>query len=197
MNTNLERQGSPAGFTLVEMMISISIFSVMAGGLLLGSSVIQKSFGASRYHVVAQAQQMRLMDWMALDLRRALSVTPGATGDSLTLTIPDYYVTDPDTGKQAPREPVLKSGLATYGGDPITVSYFKRGDTIYRQEGIPETALATDVKDFTMNFQDSGRSVSASITFAPKFAFSGQASPEARKGTALFTTTLLRNKRQN
>nr|MDQ3622347.1 hypothetical protein [Verrucomicrobiota bacterium] len=131
---------------------------------------------------------------MALDLRRALSVTPSV--DSLTLTIPDYYVTDPDTGKQTPREPAMKSGLATYG-DPITVSYFKRGNTIYRQEGVPETALATDVEDFTMNFEDSGRSIFASITFAPKFAVSGQASAEARKGTAVFITTLLRNKHRN
>ncbi|MDQ3624069.1 MAG: prepilin-type N-terminal cleavage/methylation domain-containing protein [Verrucomicrobiota bacterium] len=195
MNIHFKRQGLQAGFTLVELMMTISIFSVMAGGLLVGSIVIQKSFSASRYHVVAQAQQMRLMDWIALDLRRALSVTP--TADSLTLTIPDYYVTDPSTGEQTPREPAMKSGLASYGGDPITVRYFKGGDTIYRQEGISETALATDVENFTMKFQDSGRSISASITFAPKFAFSGPASNEARNGTAVFTTTLLRNKRQN
>ncbi|MDQ3623638.1 MAG: prepilin-type N-terminal cleavage/methylation domain-containing protein [Verrucomicrobiota bacterium] len=195
MKTHFEKQQWQSGMTLLELMISTSVFSLMAGGLFSGSMAMEKSFRASRYHVVAQSQQMRLMDWIALDLRRALSVTPSV--DSLTLTIPDYYVADPVTGAQTPRDPGIDSGSAIYGGDPITVRYFKRGNTIYRQEGVRETVLATDVEDFTMAFQDAGRSISASVTFVPKFQFSEQPSASARDGTAAFTTTLLRNKRQN
>jgi len=72
------RTGS-AGFTLVELLIATGISGVIGAALLTGSVIMQKSFAASRHHIDAQAEQLRLIDYMGLDLRRALKVTVTAT----------------------------------------------------------------------------------------------------------------------
>jgi type II secretory pathway pseudopilin PulG len=178
-----------AGWTLAELMVAMAISSLLCGALIAGSLSLQKSFVASRHHILAQAEQMRLMDYMNLDLRRALSVSTGS--GRLTVTIPDYY----DSFGQ-PRDPEVKGGLAVYGPSPKTITYYKDGEVIYRSEGASRIALATDVSDFQLTFLDLGQSIQVSVTFIPRFQFSTKNQPNARDGTATFATTLLRNKRQ-
>src|SRR5688572_18908860 len=102
-----------SAWTLAELMVAMAISSLLCAALITGSIAIQKSFMASRHHVLAQAEQMRLMDYMNLDLRRALSVS--TTSTTLTVTIPDYY----DSSGQ-PRDPQITKGLAAYGPSPKT-----------------------------------------------------------------------------
>lgn len=190
MNTaSLQRSRSIAAWTLSELMVAVTISSLLCGGLITGSILLQKSFVASRYHILAQAQQMRLTDYMDLDLRRALSVS---TVGGLTMTIPDYY---DSTGK--PRDPVIRNGAAIYGPATKTIRYYQEGATIYRAEGASTTALASDVSDFKLAFQDLGQSIQVSVTFVPKFQFSTKNRESVRDGTAIFSTILLRNKRQS
>lgn len=179
-----------AAWTLAEIMVAMSISSLLCAGLIAGSIALQKSFLAARHHILAQAEQMRLTDFMNLDLRRALSVSTGA--GRLTMTIPDYY----DSAGE-PRDPQIKNGMAVYGPSAKTVTYYKEGATIYRMDGGLPVALATDVQDFQLTFLDLGQSIQVSITFIPKFQFSTNRQSTARDGTATFTTTLLRNKRQS
>lgn len=174
---------------MAELLIALAIASLLSAGLTVGAVTTQKSFIASRYHMDAQAQQMRLMDYMNLDLRRALTVS--TQFGRLTLTIPDYY----DSIGQA-RDPAIKGGLAVYGSATRTVSYYKQGSTVFRGEGDTLVALATDVEDFQMTFQDLGQSIRVSVTFLPKFQFDSKKWETMRSGTTSYTTTLLRNKRQ-
>ena len=190
MNRTIHHCGSSLrGWTMAELLIALAIASLLSAGLTVGAVTTQKSFIASRYHMDAQAQQMRLMDYMNLDLRRALTVSTEFA--RLTLTIPDYY----DSIGQ-PRDPVIKSGLAVYGSATRTVSYYKEGSTVFRAEGDTLVALATDVEDFQMTFQDLGQSIRVSVTFLPKFQFDSKKWEAMRSGTTSYTTTLLRNKRQ-
>jgi type II secretory pathway pseudopilin PulG len=180
---------SLGAWTLAELMVAMAISSLLCAALITGTISLQKSFIASRHHILAQSEQMRLIDYMNLDLRRALSVTTGT--DRLTVTIPDYY----DSFGE-PRDPEIKGGMAVYGPSPKTITYFKQGETIYRQEGATLTPLATDVSDFQLTFKDLKQSIQVSITFIPKYQFSTKTQGSARDGTATYTTTLLRNKRQ-
>jgi type II secretory pathway pseudopilin PulG len=179
-----------AAFTLAELMVAMSITGLLCGALITGSISLQKSFAASRHHVLAQAEQMRLMDYMNLDLRRALSVS--TTTDRLTLTIPDFY----DSSEQ-PRDPYIKDGRVIYGPVPKTIVYYKEGGVIYRSEGASLLPLAKNVSDFQLTFLDLGQSIQVSVTFIPRFQFSTANRPNAREGTATFATTLLRNKRES
>jgi prepilin-type N-terminal cleavage/methylation domain-containing protein len=178
------------GWTLAELLVAMAISSVLSLGLVTGAVAVQKSFAASRHHIDAQAQQMLLMDYMTRDLRQALTVV--VTGSRLTLTLPDYL----NTSGQ-PRDPHISNGLAVYGPTPRTVSYYQLGTVIYRSEGANLVSLARDVADFQLAFQQSGQSVTASLTFLPKFQFSETNRESVRAGTATYTTTLLRNKRSN
>ncbi len=187
MKTFTETQRT--GWTLTELLVAMAVASVMTAGLVTGAVTIQRSFAASRHHVESQAQQMRLMDFMGLDLRRALTV--GTADGGLQITIPDYY----DAEGEA-RDPQITRGLATYGAAPIAISYRKDGTTIYRTEGTAVTALASDVSEFQLTFLNSGQSIQVGVTFLPKFQFSGNRNKEnVRLGTATYTNTLLRNKR--
>lgn len=179
------------GWTMAELLVAMAITSLLSAGLAVGAITIQKSFIASRYHMEAQAQQMRLMDSMNLDLRRALTVT--ADPGRLSMTIPDYY-----DSQGLPRDPEIKNGRAVYGTTSRTIRYHKDGSTIYRNDGGFDQALATDVSDFQLAFLDLGQSIRVSVTFLPKYQFfQAQKWESMRAGTASFATTLLRNKRQN
>jgi len=179
-----------SGWTLTELLVAMAIASLMTAGLTMGAITIQRSFVASRHHVDAQAQQMRLMDFMGLDLRRALTVA--AANGQLTLTIPNYYETN-----GVPRDPHIEGSRAAYGPTPISISYYKSGSTISRREGTAVTPLATNVADFQLSFLDSGQSIQVGVTFLPKFQFAGKNKESVRLGTASYSNTLLRNKRQN
>ena len=64
-----------------------------------------------------------------------------------------------------------------------------------RLNGKDET-LATDVNQFIMDFTDGGeQAISVSVSFVPRYQFSGLGAQSLRDGTATYATTLLRNKR--
>ena len=134
---------------------------------------------------------MRISDYLALDLRRALSLQ-AATNDT-TIYIPSYY-----DGNGNPQTPTLDgNGGVYYGaaGSSVMIHYYLSGGTIYRQQGSGRPiALAVNVQDFTFNVTDLGKVVSTQITFNPTFT-SGRASADATAATAFYNLTLLRNTR--
>lgn len=177
-----------AAWTLTELMVAMSISTMLSAGLITAVISLQKSFLASRHHILSQSEQMLLLDYMGLDLRRALTVATSST--ELTITIPDYYKTD-----GTPRDPEIRGSQAAYGTTPRTIRYYKTGATIFRSEAGTAKALATNVSDFVMTFENVGQSINVSVTFLPKFHLSGGSAAAIRASTTTFTSTLLRNKR--
>jgi len=132
---------------------------------------------------------MRISDYLALDLRRALTIQTAQNDTSIY--IPAYY--DANGNPQAPA--VDQNGDVYYGtnGSSVRLHYYLSGSTIYRQQDsrtpIP---VAENVKDFLFNVTDLGKVVTTKITFNPTFVSSG-ASTNAIEATAFYNTTLLRN----
>jgi type II secretory pathway component PulJ len=179
------------GFSLSEMMISTLIFAAISMGLLLGFVALERNYAASSDFALNHADQMRISDYLALDLRRALSLH--AASNDTTIYIPSYY--DPNGN---PTTPALDGqGGVYYGavGSSVMVHYYLSGGTIYRQQdsGRP-IALAVNVQDFVFNVTDQGKVVSTRITFNPTFVL-GRASADATPATAFNNVTLLRNTR--
>jgi type II secretory pathway component PulJ len=184
------------GFLLAEMMISTILFAAISIGLLMGFTALQRNYTATSDFALNHADQMRISDYLALDLRRALALN--AAQNDTTIYIPSYY---DNTGQ--PQTPTLDGhGGIYYGaaGSSVSVHYYLSGGTIYRQQngGWPASqtpvALAVNVQDFIFNIIDSGKVVSTRITFNPTFT-SGRASADATAATAFYNTTLLRNTR--
>ena len=182
---------SRGGYALSELIVASSIFCSISIGLLMGFTALERNYAATTDFAQNHADEMRISDYMAMDLRRAIAVQ--AAENNTTIYIPSYYDT---TGN--PQTPTLDGeGGVYYGtsGSSITVHYYLMAGTIYRQQdSATPTPLAVNVQDFVFDVTDSGKVVTTRITFNPTFNSAG-ASANATTATAFYNTTLLRNSR--
>jgi type II secretory pathway component PulJ len=179
------------GYLISELLVSSSIFCSISIGLLMGFTALERNYAATTDFSANHADEMRISDYMALDLRRAIAIQ--AAENDTTVFIPAYY---DQTG--SPRTPTLDGeGGVYYGasGSSVTVRYYLMAGTIYRQQDTAAAMpLAVNVQDFVFDVTDAGKVVTTRITFKPTFN-SGGASTAATTATAFYNTTLLRNSR--
>jgi len=182
---------SRSGYALVELIVASMIFCSISLGLLMGFTALERNYAATTDFTQNHADEMRISDYMAMDLRRAIAVQ--AARNDTTIYIPGYYDA---TG--APQTPTLDGeGGVIYGasGSSVMVHYYLMAGTIYRQQATgPALPLAVNVQDFVFDVTDAGKVVTTHITFNPTFNSAG-ASSAATAATAFYNTTLLRNSR--
>ncbi len=189
------RQKARTGFTLVEMIVSVGCGSLILAALMAASVGLQRSFAAVEGYSMAEGNQLRVLDYIAMDCRRALSAT--VTSNKLTLTVPTYYQSN-----GTPYDPTFNStiGAVQYNGGPTyTIQYSQGGSTFVRTvgptatwpTGSTATTIATNVSGFTVTEQDLNSTVSCTITFSPSFTDSPDAGRIA--GTTVYSNTFLRN----
>ena len=179
------------GYALSELIVAASIFLSISLGLLMGFTSLQRNYAATTDFSLNHADEMRISDYMAMDLRRAIAVQ--AARNDTTIYIPAYY--DPSGNPQTPT--LDGQGGVLYGasGSSVRVHYYLMAGTIYRQQdSAPALPLAVNVQDFIFDVSDAGKVVTTRITFNPTFNSSG-ASSAATTATAFYNTTLLRNSR--
>lgn len=180
-----------SGFSLTELVISTAIFSIVSVGLLMGFTSLERSYSATTAFTVNHADQLRISDYLATDLRRAIAVE--AAQNDTSIYIPSYY--DTNGAVQTPN--LDGKGGVYYGtkGTSVKVRYYLAAGCIYRQQGSANpVTLADNVQGFTFDVTDTGKVVKTRITFNPRFT-SGGASQAATTATAFYNTTLLRNTR--
>ena len=189
----MKRSPSIAGFVLSEVMFSTIIFAAISLGPILGFIALERNYAATTDFATNHADEMRISDYLALDLRRATAIT--ATHNDTRIWIPRYYASDGSV-----QTPTLDNEGNVYYGDPgssVQIHYYLSGGTIYRQmDSATPTALAVNVQDFVFDVTDAGKVVSTRITFNPTFR-AGVASADATAATAFYNTTLLRNARSD
>ena len=118
-NKRLSSDKAVAGFLLSEMMISTLIFASISLGLLMGFTALERNYSASSDFALNHADQMRISDYLALDLRRALALQ--AARNDTTIFIPNYY-----DASGNPQTPALNgNGGVYYGaaGSSVICSY--------------------------------------------------------------------------
>jgi type II secretory pathway component PulJ len=185
--------GATGGFGLSEMMFSTIIFAAISLGLILGFISLERNYAATTDFATNHADEMRISDYLAMDLRRALAVQ--AIHNDTRIWIPRFYGAD-----NLPLTPTLDGEGNVYYGDPgssVQIHYYLSGGTIYRQQdSLTPTPLAVNVQDFVFDVTDAGKVVSTRITFNPTFR-AGVASADATAATAFYNVTLLRNARSD
>ena len=180
-----------AGTTLVEMIFAVAIGCTVLGALLTSLAYIFRNDAAVTAYSTAEGNQMRISDYIAFDVRRALSVN--VTNDVLTITVPDYYNDGgviPAAGT-VPQDPVLVNGSVTYGTQPVTITYYQQGSNFYRTVNGAPTVIAGDVADFSVTAESAGHAISCTTTFSPSFTFNPSAGAIA--ATSVFTNVYPRN----
>jgi len=198
-----------AGFTLSELLVSVSISSIVLAAAVASSISLQKSFSAVDNYFATHMQQVRIVDYLSRDVNRGLSVITSVDLQTLTVDVPNYIIQAGDSEALAnpsligtPRTPTVaytSSGLQiNYGASTSTVVYSLSNSSILRTENGAVTTIASSTDQLIPQTTDvelaNTEYTSTAVTFMPTFTMAG--SPAARAGTSLYGTAYLRNKRR-
>lgn len=163
------RDGAPSGFTLAEVMISLTVLSVVLAAAVTGTTAVQRSFATAEGYSVGQ---LAAVDYLTLDLRRSTSYSFTIQGNKLrlplNLTLPQYYGTDGRTSLPAQRTKVTETNRKKkkkhrvvearfyyhYGSMDVTVpvQYYLSNGILFRKEGtLPAREVGRGIKNVTFS----------------------------------------------
>jgi Tfp pilus assembly protein PilW len=181
------------GLTLVEMMMSVGCGAFILAAVVVAGVAMQRSYAAVEAYSTAEADQLRVLDYIAMDARRAIAVC--VSNGVLTLTLPTYYssVTNTATANTPSVANVTVTACdgstvtpLTYysSGGIVTINYQQTGTNFTREVVVKNssgtvtsdvtTAIAKNVASFTVNGSiinngAQANSLSCSIMFFPTF----------------------------
>jgi hypothetical protein len=194
----MKRLTKPFAFTVPELMIAAAVGSLALVAAVSAALSMQRCIVAGEEFAADKSEQTRLSDYLALDLRRAISIQGAVPADNvlLTVTLPNYYDADGN-----PRTPtIIKTAdmtyLAQYDPNPVTIVYRKVNSIITRTEGAGEAVvIANNVEDFECPIDPIGTEKVArtKVTFLPSFQRNGTVSAATRAATTVYSTVRLRN----
>ncbi len=105
------------GFTLIEMMLAVSIGSLMLAATVAASICLQRSFSAVDNYFASHLQQVRIIDYLSRDVRRSYIVTTSTDLRTVTCIIPNYLV---DNGSNQPTRATPTLSLV---GNKVVANY--------------------------------------------------------------------------
>jgi prepilin-type N-terminal cleavage/methylation domain-containing protein len=198
-----------AGFTLSEMLVSLSLSSIILAAAITSGVTLQKSFAAVDNYFSTQMQQIRIIDYLNRDVKRGLIVTTSVDLQSVTMNLPNYIIQSGDSEAIAnsslvgtPRTPTVaytSSGWqVNYSPSTTTVVYSISGSSILRTEDGVVTTIASSTDQLVPQSTDvelaNTECANTSVTFLP--IFSSGSAVASRTGTSMYATAYLRNKRR-
>lgn len=159
---NYSREKS--AFTLPEMLAAMGVFILFAGTLLTTWTALQTTAVNTSAYAQRQNDEMRIVDYVRRDIRRASNVeiyngatlvTGTAFGTELRLTIPDYYADsreeDNAIGTTTVNAPAVVSGVVSYGAN-LTVRYYVSNGAAIRDEAGTLRTLGDSRGAFVLSF---------------------------------------------
>jgi prepilin-type N-terminal cleavage/methylation domain-containing protein len=116
-------------FTIAEVVVAMAIGSLILGAIFLSFISLQKSFVGSSQYATNVTASARLLDYLSMDLRRALRVNQGVAtmpnplrgagvryvitdANILSITVPDYYANNASSNS------AYRTARYPYPGDP-------------------------------------------------------------------------------
>src|SRR5437879_9129394 len=88
----LTHNSHQSGFTLAEILTAMAIAVVIFAAIITASLAMQKSFNAVDHYFATHIQQVRIIDYLNRDVKRALICTTSVNKQTITLTIPKYII---------------------------------------------------------------------------------------------------------
>ena len=145
-----------SGFTLAEMMMSVGCGSLILAAVVTAGVALQRSYAAVELYSTTEGDQLRVLDYIAMDCRRATSGqlvtstgtlttpavdegswingtwTPDPSGPTtLLLSLPVYYNS---SSSNAAYQPTLATGgVLSYGSGSVTIIYQRSGSNFTRE----------------------------------------------------------------
>lgn len=198
-----------SGFTFAEMLIAVSLSIAILAAIVTASLALQKSFNAVDNYFATHMQQIRIVDYLNRDAKRAYIVTTSVDLQTVTMTIPKYIIQSGDTEAIAnpatvgtARTPTItyssSGSQVNYGAATSTVVYSINGNTIQRVEDGVVTLIASSTDQLVDQTTDTDLAnteyTRTAVTFRPIFISNN--TPAERSGTTVFSLAYLRNKRR-
>ncbi len=84
------------GFTLAETMVTLAVTSILFAGMFAAAVGLNRAFAAEDNYYSTHLQQIRIMDYLARDVKRSFSVTTSPDLKTVTCIMPKYIVTSGD-----------------------------------------------------------------------------------------------------
>ena len=205
----LTHHSHQSGFTLAEILTAMAIAVVIFAAIITASLAMQKTFNAVDNYFATHIQQVRIIDYLNRDVKRALICTTSADQQTVTLTIPKYIIQSGDAeavsnpslvgAMRSPTISTTTSGVqVNYGTTTSTVVYSINGGSILRTEDGVVTTIASSTDQLIPTTTDvdlaNTEKATMAVTFQPIFT-SGNVADE-RTGTTVFSLAYLRNKRR-
>lgn len=159
---NTTQNHTRSAFTLVETITALACGTIVLAALLAMSISLQRSFAAVEGYSIAEGDQLRVQDYIAMDCRRATGGTLGAlttpavdngswvSGSwvhnssgpvTLLVLVPNYYDLTGNPPSGNPQAPYFDAnGKIQYGNAGTTqISYYQSGSNFMRQVGTSST----------------------------------------------------------
>ncbi|HEY3128772.1 MAG TPA: prepilin-type N-terminal cleavage/methylation domain-containing protein [Acidobacteriota bacterium] len=195
---------SQRGFTLVELLISVTILAVISSGIFTLIVKNQQRYSAEEDYAVAVQNARAALDLVGRYVRQAGNNPQRAafvpfSFDNSTLTIrSDLTGSRGGGGLDSTGDP---DGLLTASYETITIRYDRNAKQLLLNVGLGEDVIANNVDDFQVSFADNAGAVTAdmnnvySITITLK-ALSSKNDPQTGKpnGITLSTSVFVRAK---
>ena len=103
----LNRTQSEHGFTVGEILVATAISAILFAAIFAAIVTLNRSYAASDDYFSTHMQQIRIMDYLARDVKRSFSVTTSQDLTTVTCIVPEYTV--------RPGDPEAVSDPATVG----------------------------------------------------------------------------------
>ena len=205
----LTHHSHQSGFTLAEILTAMAIAVVIFAAIITAMLAMQKTFNAVDNYFATHIQQVRIIDYLNRDVKRALICTTSANQQTVTLTIPKYIIQSGDAEAVsnpslvgAMRSPTISTTTGgvqvNYGTATSTIVYSINGASILRTEDGVVTTIASSTDQLIPTTSDvdlvNTEYSTMAVTFTPIFT-SGNIAAE-RTGTTVFSLAYLRNKRR-
>ncbi len=156
-----------AGFTLAELVVAMGVFSIFMAALMSSWTAVQTTAVNAMTYAARQNDQMRAVDYLKRDIRRAslveiynggALVTGTATfGDELRLTIPGYYADareeDNAIGTKTTNAPAMVSGSVAYGTALPVIYSIQAGAVVRNEAGVART-IGAAAGAFVLTFKN-------------------------------------------
>lgn len=160
-------------------MVAIAVFTLFAGAAIRTWTTLETSALTVKVYAQRQNDQMRALDYVKRDIRRASNIdiyqgatlvtTVGTVGNELRVTLPIYYtdsrLEDDAMGASVANVPTLAGANVNYGATMI-VRYYVLNGAVIRNEAGTAVTIGDAPGAFSLGFakQASGEILS-SVTF--------------------------------
>jgi len=111
------------GFTLVEMMLAVSVGSLMMAAVVAASVCLQRSFTAVDNYFASHVQQVRIIDYLSRDVKRSYIVTTSTDLQTVTCVLPNYLVKTGDPDDTGSNRGTRRTPMLSLVGNKVVANY--------------------------------------------------------------------------